>query len=349
MVQYQVLFEVSLSHKYYSGPFSKDYEIIMTSSLQAMMKSYQLIFKKKAEGFAILGKSDHLFLLSASKEAIKFRFGIQIKNRYFENFSKIRPAAPYMKYMFRNEIYQENKKGESEKKDINLHADSLLSDTNFNFCLSRNFQPFKIWGNELTISNRNDNYFEGEIDENIQLGQILTDDYGSYQVKSSQSAEEDEIFYLEPELKKSWGIVEISLQSSADTQFEKVIGSHFKINIDARKVFWTYYFVSSNNNYFKNISVYIGKEKIDFSEVEQVLLPNNQGATKITSRIAISLSKFYEEPKIYAELEDIASQGSKEVAGINKIYLPTPNIQRIKAVADNGEIRYYSEMYVQNL
>ena len=247
MVQYQVLFEVSLSHKYYSGPFSKDYEIIMTPSLQAMMKSYQLVFKKKAEGFAILGKSDHLFLLSSSKEAIKFRFGIQIKNRYFENFSKIRPAAPYMKYMFRNEIYQENKKGESEKKDINLHADSLLSDTNFNFCLSRNFQPFKIWGNELTISNRNDNYFEGEIDENTQLVQILTDDYGSYQVKSSQSAEEDEIFYLEPELKKSWGIVEISLQSSADTQFEKVIGSHFKINIDARKVFWTYYFVSNNN------------------------------------------------------------------------------------------------------
>ena len=349
MVQYQVLFEVSLSHKYYSGPFSKDYEIIMTPSLQAMMKSYQLVFKKKAEGFAILGKSDHLFLLSSSKEAIKFRFGIQIKNRYFENFSKIRPAAPYMKYMFRNEIYQENKKGESEKKDINLHADSLLSDTNFNFCLSRNFQPFKIWGNELTISNRNDNYFEGEIDENIQLGQILTDDYGSYQVKSSQSAEEDEIFYLEPELKKSWGIVEISLQSSADTQFEKVIGSHFKINIDARKVFWTYYFVSNNSNYFKNISVYIGKEKIDFSEVEQVLLPNNQGATKITSRTAISLSKFYEGPKIYAELEDIASQGSKEVAGINKIYLPTPNIERIKAVAVNGEIRYYSEMYVQNL
>ena len=349
MVQYQVIFEVSLSHKYYSGPFTKDYEVIMTASLQAVMKSYQLIFKKKAEGFAILGKSDHLFLLSSSKEAIKFRFGIQIKNRYFENFSKIRPAAPYMKYMFRNEIYQENKDGESETQEINLHAGKLLSDTNYNFCLSRNFQPSKIWGNELIISDRNNNYFEGEIDENTQLGQILTDDYGSYQVKSSQSAEEDEIFYLEPELKKSWGIVEISLQSSSDTQFEKVIGSHFKINIDARKVFWSYYFVSNNNNYFKNISVYIGKEKIDFSEVEQVLLPNNQGATKITSRTAISLSKFYEEPKIYAELEDIASQGSKEVAGINKIYLPTPNIQRIKAVAVNQEIRYYAEMYIQNL
>ena len=162
-----------------------------------------------------------------------------------------------MKYIFRNEIYQENKNGESERQDINLHAGKLLSDTNFNFCLSRNFQPFKIWGNDLTISDRNDNYFEGKIDENTQLGQILTDDYGSYQVKSSQSAEEDEIFYLEPELKKSWGIVEISLQSSAHTQFEKVIGSHFKIKIDARKVFWTYYFVSNNNNYYiSNINPY---------------------------------------------------------------------------------------------
>ena len=223
--------------------------------------------------------------------------------------------------------------GSQRHKSINLHAGELLSDTNYNFCLSRNFQPSKIWGNELTISDRNDNYFEGEIDENTQLGQILTDDYGSYQVKSSRSAQEDEVFYLEPELKKSWGIVEISLQSSSDTQFEKVIGSHFKINIDARKVFWSYYFVSSNNNYFKNISVYLGKEKIDFSEIEQVLLPNNQGATKITSQTAISLSKFYDGPKIYAELEDITSQGSKEVAGINKVYLPTPNIQRIKAVA----------------
>ena len=128
MVQYQVLFEVSLSHKYYSGPFANDYEVIMTASLQAMMKSYKLIFKKKAEVFAILGKSDHLFLLSSSKEAIKFRFGIQLKNRYFENFSKIRPAAPYMKYMFRNEIYQKNKNGESEKQEINLHAGKLLSE-----------------------------------------------------------------------------------------------------------------------------------------------------------------------------------------------------------------------------
>ena len=348
MVQYQVIFEVSLSHKYYSGPFTKDYEVIMTASLQAVMKSYQLIFKKKAEGFAILGKSDHLFLLSSSKEAIKFRFGIQIKNRYFENFSKIRPAAPYMKYMFRNEIYQENKDGESETQEINLHAGKLLSDTNYNFCLSRNFQPSKIWGNELIISDGNNNYFEGEIDENTQLGQILTDDYGSYQVKSSQSAEEDEIFYLEPELKKSWGIVEISLQSSSDTQFEKVIGSHFKINIDARKVFWTYYFVSNNNNYFKNISVYIGKEKIDFSEVEQVLLPNNQGATKITSQTAISLSKFYEGPKIYAELVDATPQELRELTGRRKISLPTPNIERIKAIVNNGEIRYYSEMYIQN-
>ena len=107
--------------------------------------------------------------------------------------------------------------------------------------------------------------------------------------------------------------------------------------------------MSNNNNHFKNISVYKGKEKIDFSEVEQVFLPNNQEATKITSQIAISLSRFYDGPKIYAELEDIASQGSKEVVGINKIYLPTPNIQRIKAVAVNQDIRYYAEMYIQNL
>ncbi|MAJ51100.1 MAG: hypothetical protein CMB82_05745 [Flammeovirgaceae bacterium] len=321
----------------------------MTSSLLTMMKSYQLIFKKKDEGFVILGKSEKLFLISSSKEAIKFRFGIQIKNRYFENFSKIRPKEAYMKYIFRNEVYQESKDEQLETKEIILHPDKWLSDNNFNFCLSGNFKPNKVWGNEFTVSNENGNYFEGEIDETIQLGQLLTDDYGSYQVKSSEASEEDEIFYFEPELKKSWGIIEISLQTSSYTQYKKVIGSHFKIKIDARKVFWTYYFVSNDNNYFKNISVLIGKDKLDFSEAEQVILPNKQAATKITSQKAISLSKFYKGPKIYAELEDLRSQELKEGGGINKVYLPTPDIQRIKAVAHDGEIKYYSEMYIQNL
>jgi hypothetical protein len=229
-----------------------------------------------------------------------------------------------------------------------LHSGKLLSDDNFNFCLSGSFKPNKIWGSELTISDEKGNYFEGEIDDSTQLGQLLSDDYGSFQVNTSAAAEVDEVFYLDPELNKSWGIIEILLQSSTQTQYEKVIGSHFKINIDSRKVFWTYYFVSISDKHFKNIDIFRGKEKVTFSDPEPVILPNGQAATKVTSQTAISLSKFYEGPKIYAELGDTA-QGSKEAAGINKIYLPTPNIQLIKAVVNNGDIRYYSEMYIQNL
>ena len=349
MDQYKILFEVSLSHKYYSGPFSKDYEIVISSSIRKLMKSYQLLFKKKVDGFIILGKSAQLFLISSSKKAIKFRFGIQVKNRYFENFSKIRPQEPYMKYIFRNEVYQEINHGQLEIKEVMLHSGNYLSETNFNFCLQGNFQPNKVWGNELTISDENGNFFDGEIEEKTQLGQLLSDDYGSYQVKSSGVSKEDEIFYLEPDLKKSWGIIEISLQTSANTQFEKVLGSHYKIRLDARKVFWTYYFVSNNANHFKNISVFIGKYKLNFSDGEHVILPNNQTATKITSQNTISISKFYGEEKIYAKLED---DGSVEVRGgkmLTKIYLPTPDIQRIKAVEFNGETKYYSEMFIQNL
>ena len=349
MVQYQVLFEVSLSHKYYSGSFSKDYEIVTTSSLLTMMKSYHLIFKKKADGFAILGKSDQLFLISSSKEAIKFRFGIQIKNRYFENFSKISSQEPYMKYIFRNEVIQESMDKVLKTQDVILHSDELLSENNFNFCLLGNFQLNKVWGSELTIFNNNGNCFEGEIDEKTQLGDLLTDDYGSYQIKSSEASEADEIFYLEPDLKKSWGIIEISLQSSTNTQYEKVLGSNFKIRIDARKVFWTYYFVSRNEKYFKNISVYMGKDKVNFSDEEKVILPNNQVATKITSLNTISLSKFYGKLNIYAELENVNSHEFTEDGGVNKVYLPTPDIQRIKAMDVNGQTRYYSEMYIQNL
>ena len=148
-----------------------------------------------------------------------------------------------------------------------LHSGNYLSESNFNFCLQGNFQPNKVWGNELTISDENGNCFNGEIGDKTQLGQLLIDDYGSYQVKSSDGVKEDEIFYLEPDLKKSWGIIEISLQTSANTQFEKVLGSHFKIRLDARKVFWTYYFVSNNKNHLKNISVFIGKDKLNFSAV----------------------------------------------------------------------------------
>ena len=349
MDQYKVLFEVSLSHKFYSGSFSKDYEIVMSSSILTMMKSYQLLYKKKADGFIVLGKSAQLFLISSSKKAIKFRFGIQIKNRYFENFSKIRPQEPYMKYIFRNEVYQDKRDGQLEINEVILHSGDYLSETNLNFCLPGNFQPNKVWGDKLTISGDNGNCFDGEIGKKTQLGQLLTDDYGSYLVKSSDATNEDEIFYLEPDLKKSWGIIEISLQTSANTQFEKVLGSHFKIRLDARKVFWTYYFVSKNNNYFKNISVFIGKDKLNFSDGEKVILPNNQTATKITSQNTIPLAKFYGEEKIYAKLEDDGSVELRRDEMVNKIYLPTPDIQRVKAVVINGDTRYYSEMFIQNL
>ena len=99
MDQYKVLFEVSLSHKFYSGSFSKDYEIVMSSSILTMMKSYQLLYKKKADGFIVLGKSAQLFLISSSKKAIKFRFGIQIKNRYLKISVKLGPRTLYEIYI----------------------------------------------------------------------------------------------------------------------------------------------------------------------------------------------------------------------------------------------------------
>ena len=77
--------------------------------------------------------------------------------------------------------------------------------------------------------------------------------------------------------------------------------------------------------------------------------PITKQQQKITSQNTIPLAKFYGEEKIYAKLED---DGSVELRrgkiGEHKIYLPTPDVQRIKAVVIN-ENRYYSEMFIQNL
>ena len=90
----------------------------------------------------------------------------------------------------------------SKIKEVILHSGDYLSETNLNFCLPGNFRPNKVWGNGLTISDENGNCFDGEIGEKTQLGQLLTDDYGSYLVKSSDATKEAEIFYLAPDLKK---------------------------------------------------------------------------------------------------------------------------------------------------
>ena len=72
-------------------------------------------------------------------------------------------------------------------------------------------------------------------------------------------------------------------------------------------------------------------------------------ASMVTSNDPINLEKYYKGPKIYTELEDLSTEGPKGASYKNKITLPTPDITRIKAIAEKGGTRYYSEIYINNI
>ena len=349
MVNYLVFFEVNLYHQYYEGSFSKDYDIVVTQELKLLLNNYQLLYKKTSSGFLILCKEDKISLISKSKEAIKFRFGIAIKNSYFENFSKLLPDQTNAKYIFRNDEFQASAVIKENVKSVNLHSRNFVDQNNHSPFLTPSVKLNKIGSNLLIKEKKSDLViFDGDIYKNI-AAQLFRDNYGAYRLIVKDTDEELDVFYAEEDLAKTWAIIEISLESSEDTSFDKVLGSTYKIRIDSRKVYWTYYFVSSSEKVHENILLFSGKQQLNFSLPEKKILQNGMVASMVTSNDPIKLEKYYKGPKIYTELEDLSTEGPKGASYKNKITLPTPDITRIKAIAEKGGTRYYSEIYINNI
>jgi hypothetical protein len=95
---YEKLFEIKLSHRYYTSGQCADIRIKPTPPCAQLLKDYGLLCVENAEGLtvrypAIVGPQDQLIPLKPISETIGFAFILQSKNPYLLNFSDL-PLNP---------------------------------------------------------------------------------------------------------------------------------------------------------------------------------------------------------------------------------------------------------------
>ncbi|MEQ9289276.1 MAG: hypothetical protein RIG77_20280 [Cyclobacteriaceae bacterium] len=348
MTKWHKLFEVRFFHEFYGNYSSRDIEVFLSAETKEILTSYQLNYKKTSEGFIILYKDDRKYLLEQLKGGISLFFGLRSTNRHFTNFSNYEPKSGLEKYFF------SNRSGFSDISDpnspnyepIKLHTGSYFNENNLCLsCQSNSNLKEVLIDSEIVINKGNEIYFEGELDGRERVFDILGSSYGAYDVALKNSGNSEVLCYSPDFFSKAFGLIEIDLGSTEATKFEAVKGSEYHIRFENRSVIWNYFFVSKKKRVFESIELFSGKQKLEFSDPLQVTLINGQEATKVASLGPLPLRKAYSWQQLYAELKEDELESSHEFVK-KKIYLPTPDITRIKGTIVEGSESYFSDMYI---
>ncbi len=335
MVRFLKLFEIKFFHEFTQKFETQSIKVILSRETIEAIKSYQLILRETAEGLIVLVKEDKKFLLENLKEKLTLTIGLQVSNRYFSNFSDVELIIPNKKYYLTND--KDTKFGEILEK--NSHPNSFLSKKNVCLCCVEDSNMAKLLGKEeSTIERKGEVLFSGNI-QSENAYNIFGADYGWYDV-SSQDIEENQILYLESTLSKAFAIVDISI---GENQLNEILDSTYQIRFKNRTAKWNYYFVHPERS-FDTVEVYRGKEKLSFTDPEELTLQNGQRAIMVSSNEELPLYKDYKDLQIYAWLKEPSTDGSH--SDDQKINLPTPDINKIKGGKLDGEDAFYSNMYV---
>ncbi len=348
MIKYHILFEVKFFHKFYESYSSNEFEIILDSATQAILSSFSLIYKQTPEGFVILYKEDKQYLLEKLKEEINLVIGIKSKNRHFATYSNLAPLNASKKYFFTNKSINTGtpQQPEQDPAQIILHPDSFVDNKNlYLYCLDNNVLKDVLPAEEVLIEKDGEILFDAGIEGWENFSKILGKEYGSYTVTLRDSNETLQLYYINDSLARAFSIINLHVGGTESTNFNVIKGNRYQIRFENRSALWSYYFVSESERTFESVNVFSGKEKLAFSEPEQVTLVNGQLATKVTSLEVMPLQQRYNGQQFVVELKEQALDPTQQEVK-KKINLPTPDITRIKGKKNSTIETYFSEIYI---
>jgi hypothetical protein len=198
---------------------------------------------------------------------------------------------------------------------------------------------------EILIEKDEQTIFDKKLEGWENVFGILDRGYGVYRVITKSSNEIQKMQYLPESLSKTFGVIDLYLGGAETTNFSDVKNSEYHIRFENRSVFWSYYFISGPSKSYESVNLFSGKEKLPFSEPEQVILVNGQPALKVTSLEEMPLQQYYTDKQLFAELTEEIIDNSLEVVK-RKVNLPTPDVSRLKGKKTNDVETHYSEMYI---
>ncbi len=342
MVTYKCLYNVKFYHEYYERFTARDFQIVPSPLTNERLLSFGLIFKQTEQGFSIFYQYEKKRLIDSQKEELTLQFGILVRNKHFETFTESSRSLNE-KYAFIDDasfsVAIDN--GDSNSH-VRLHQGDSLDESSVFRCFYNHDSLSAMLGANVSIQKGDLTIYQGELLGRETGQSILGDQYGIYEVKTDEDSAQ--LYYLPESLTKVFGVIELKIPGK-DITTAQVENTEFQARLASRKVQWNYYFVPEPGKNYDEVDLYLNKEKLSFSNPQNVTLLDGRHAIKVMSEEYFSLKNRYENQTIIARLTSKPLESTEE-AHVRELQLPTPDVTRIKGKRMDGAEIYFSDIYI---
>ena len=342
MEEYFKLFQIRFYQEYLKGYSINDLDLLVPQETRVILKSYQLLIRKTNEGFFVFVSKKSQSLLKYLKSYEKLLFGVRVKKPFFAIVSELLVNDPIIKYFLTNTGDELINSSRSDSSENLLHKKDFISESEQVAVVYPYSQVSSLFGeSRIQITSGEKEFFSGNVD-NQKFSFLISDNFGFYQINNLEDDRIFKFFYTPPELSQAFMLLQITINSEI---FEEIKnnGVFYTLRFSNRLIKWNYLFVPRTERVVKDVQVMNGKNHLNFSPIEKIILPNNKVAFKISSLELLPVYKTFTDLKMVAQIQEKTDQHSEET---KRLKLPTPEINRLKGIRIEGKEIYYSDMYI---
>jgi len=336
-VTYKRLFEVQLFHSYYRKGIARDVKLKPTNATLQTVRNLGLqMFVSPENHITILYNTKlESGTIDALKEGGKFTFRLEVNHPLFFNFTDIPDIIEEQILLLTN--LNENDK-QLLTKGNQISPEDIVD-------VGNELETIEITKDASTIKLTDiheNTVFEETCQPPVYFMNLRDDGEGYYQFHLN-----DEIigsYYIQKNNNPCLGMVElhfgehVPVANNPLTAENRIESKIFKINFEARKTFWKYYFINQNENNYNQYTITDASLPLTFSNEGKVELFNGQEAELLVAEEPLSLK---EAPETNFRLNM-----KKNGKGINfQMNLPNASVEIIKPHLEEKS-KVYSEIFV---
>ncbi|UII27388.1 hypothetical protein LVD15_02860 [Fulvivirga maritima] len=338
-MKYEKLFSVNYFHEYYSSGKFRGVRQVLDGNTKSLLKSYGIVLRDFDSGFSLLYRESEngSSLLKNIKSPLRFCFFLIAKDTSFYNYSDISTAL--------NEPYWLTNLGAEEQQ---LHKGDYLAGGEQVVLVSSVLDiknHLNAVGSDSDISIKN---LYGEVFHQRGWASIDQAEFNLFLKESGylkiSTQDQNYSFYYKPSgLKQCMAVLNIVIEpgSGGKHHFDTIKGTDYTINIASRATTWKYNLIHRDDGKYAEFKVYSGKNEVPLNDVQDKIMVTGEKAYYIETTAPIQLQERYER---HMELEMVKIEAGRNVK--KRMNLPTPDVNKVRMQAEQGEIRAYSEMYI---
>lgn len=343
MIQFGILFRLSILHDFCDGGRDPHVRIEPTLATQQRLKNYGMLAKMN-QGALEIGAEVHAsdegsILLDRIQEPMELNFTLKFTDTYRPNYTEILPQT--------NTGYFFSNRSSTKSEDHTLlHAQDRVSQED----------QIEIIGNgQLEFSADSDIRlrYRGVIEEDqsdaittIQNKKVINSsklEEGLYELTVDGTAKD---LFILGQAANPKGILQIIIDPE-NTEVASVVGENwtlkspsFVAHFKNRSTVWRYHFTKDNIEHLVGLQITNGAEEKPFGEPSETKGPDGKTWILIASNEALAIT---EKPNQYLQLKkNMNTENKSEGVVIDR--LPVPNKENLYRVGEDGSI--FTDLFI---